>query len=218
MINNDKKIIALQNKIVDRMLIDIPKLGLNEKTLIVAAKNCNISEGYLGRLLPEGMSDFKKIFFNNINNKMLLKINKYDYSNYKIRDKIFNGVIIRLQIFNKHKLAIKRILISESDKPYNNIKNLWKTADLIWQTAGDKSTDYNYYTKRLLLSWVYISTLLCWLNEKEQDMKNTKLFLNRRINDVLLFGKTSNKLKNSIQNINFTNKIINTLKEIRTIN
>ena len=49
-------------------------------------------------------------------------------------------------------------------------------------------------------------------------MKNTKLFLNRRINDVLLFGKTSNKLKNSIQNINFTNKIINTLKEIRTIN
>ena len=66
MINNDKKIIALQNKIVDRMLIDIPKLGLNEKTLILAAKNCNISEGYLGRLLPEGMSDFKKIFFSDL--------------------------------------------------------------------------------------------------------------------------------------------------------
>ena len=41
MINNDKKIIALQNKIVDRMLIDIPKLGLNEKTLILAAKTTN---------------------------------------------------------------------------------------------------------------------------------------------------------------------------------
>lgn len=38
-------------------------------------------------------------------------------------------------------------------------KNIWQTADIIWLFAGDKSTDFNHYTKRTLLSGVYVATV-----------------------------------------------------------
>lgn len=39
------------------------------------------------------------------------------------------------------------------------MKTTWKTADIIWIFAGDKSTDFNYYSKRLLLSGIYTATV-----------------------------------------------------------
>ena len=45
----------------------------------------------------------------------------------------------------------------------------------------------------------------------------TKLFLDRRINEVLLFGKTSRKLKESISSLQFTEKILDLIKNLRTI-
>lgn len=213
--NSKNQFLKLRKKILNQILIDIEEFGFNEKTLLISSKKCNISNGYLGRIFPEGVSELRSFFFEEINKKMLKKINKIDYSKLRIRDKIFNGVIIRLEILNKNKPAIKRILASEVDKPYNVIKNLWKTSDLIWISAGDNSTDYNYYTKRSLLSWVYISTFLYWLNDNNKNLSKTKIFLNKRIDEVLEFGKNTGKLKSIVNNLNISNNIINILKDFK---
>ena len=60
-------------------------------------------------------------------------------------------------------------------------QNTMKKTDNI-QSLADQVEKLDSLTKRLEL--------------QEQNMKNTKLFLNRRINDVLLFGKTSKKATN----------------------
>lgn len=213
--NSKNQFLKLRKKILNQILIDIEEFGFNEKTLLISSKKCNISNGYLGRIFPEGVSELRSFFFEEINKKMLKKINKIDYSKLRIRDKIFNGVIIRLEILNKNKPAIKRILASEVNKPYNVIKNLWKTSDLIWISAGDNSTDYNYYTKRSLLSWVYISTFLYWLNDNNKNLSKTKIFLNKRIDEVLEFGKNTGKLKSIVNNLNISNNIINILKDFK---
>jgi ubiquinone biosynthesis protein COQ9 len=62
---------------------------------------------------------------------------------------------------------------------------LYRTVDAIWYAAGDKATDYNFYTKRALLAGVYSSTLLFWLNDKSEDSSATWAFLERRIGEVL---------------------------------
>ena len=213
--NSKNQFLKLRKKILNQILIDIEEFGFNEKTLLISSKKCNISNGYLGRIFPEGISELRSFFFEEINKKMLKKINKIDYSKLRIRDKIFNGVIIRLEILNKNKPAVKRILASEVDKPYNVIKNLWKTSDLIWISAGDNSTDYNYYTKRSLLSWVYISTFLYWLSDNNKNLSKTKIFLNKRIDEVLEFGKNTGKLKSIVNNLNISNNIINILKDLK---
>ena len=97
------------------------------------------------------------------------------------------------------------------------MNRLWKTSDIIWKLAGDQSTDFNHYTKRILLSWVYLTTFICWTKDRDKNFQETKLFLDRRINEVLLFGKTSRKLKESISSLQFTEKILDLIKNLRTI-
>ena len=218
MVDSEKEFIKLKKKMLNQVLIIAKDSGFNEKTLKLSAKNVNISEGLVGRLFPEGIEDIKKYFFEETDKEMLKNIKKYDYSKYRIRDKIFNGVIVRLKILNKNKEVIKKILATETNNPVNSMKHLWKTSDLIWTTAGDNSTDYNYYTKRLLLSWVYTSTLLCWVNDKDKKLSKTKLFLDRRIDEVLAFGKNSGKLKNIFNNMNISEKIISMVKKFKTNN
>ena len=44
----------------------------------------------------------------------------------------------------------------------------------MWRTSGDSSTDFSFYTKRVILSGVYVSTLMFWLND-ETDNYETKV-------------------------------------------
>lgn len=206
-----------RKKILKQALIDINTYGFNENMLIHVAENCNLSKGTLGRLFPEGIYELKEYFFNQTDIEMLKKIKQKENKDIRIRDKIYNGVIIRLEIFQKNKDSIKHIFVSESSSPIKSIKNLWNTADLIWRSAGDTSTDYNHYTKRLLLSWVYLSTLLCWFNDKSKNIEETKLFLNRRIDEVLKFGKTSASIKSRISDFNIFNKLISVIKNLKSI-
>jgi ubiquinone biosynthesis protein COQ9 len=60
--------------------------------------------------------------------------------------------------------------------------------DAIWHAAGDTSTDYNFYTKRMLLAGVYSATLLFWLNDESEDFAATWAFLDRRIGEVVRIG------------------------------
>ena len=61
----------------------------------------------------------------------------------------------------------------------------WRTADLMWRIAGDTSTDFNHYTKRMTLGAVYGSTLLVWLDDQSEGWADTAAFLDRRIDDVM---------------------------------
>ncbi len=65
----------------------------------------------------------------------------------------------------------------------------WRSADLMWRLAGDTATDYNHYSKRLILSGVYTATLLAWLDDQSEGWADTAAFLDRRLADVMRFEK-----------------------------
>ena len=54
-----------------------------------------------------------------------------------------------------------------------------------WRIAGDTSTDFNHYTKRMTLGAVYGSTLFVWLDDQSEGWMETAAFLDRRIDDVM---------------------------------
>jgi len=74
---------------------------------------------------------------------------------------------------------------------------IWATADLIWETLGDTSTDFNWYSKRVILSAVYSSTVLFWLGDESPGHRDTRAFLDRRIENVLQFEKAKGKLRDT---------------------
>lgn len=62
-------------------------------------------------------------------------------------------------------------------------------ADECWFHAGDRSTDLNWYTRRMLLMGVYAVTETYWLTDSSPGKADTWQFLDRRLADVTLFGR-----------------------------
>jgi len=119
--------------------------------------------------------------------RMLDALEKQSLAAMKVREKIAAGVRLRLELLEPHREAVRRGLAFFA-LPQNGplaLKCLYRTVDAIWYAAGDRATDYNFYTKRLLLAGVYTSTLLVWLNDGSEGRVETWAFLDRRIAEVL---------------------------------
>ena len=109
----------------------------------------------------------------------------------KIRAKIRALVWRRLEIMGPAREAVRRglaILAMPQNLPLA-LRISWRSADLMWRIAGDTSTDFNHYTKRMTLGAVYGSTLLVWLDDQSEGWADTGSFLDRRIEDVMRFEK-----------------------------
>jgi ubiquinone biosynthesis protein COQ9 len=120
----------------------------------------------------------------------------------KIREKIRSIIWRRLEIMSPAREAIRRALTILA-MPQNVLLALragWRTADLMWRIAGDTSTDFNHYTKRMTLGAVYGSTLLIWLDDESEGRKETASFLDRRISDVMRFEKFKGEWRGSSDN------------------
>jgi ubiquinone biosynthesis protein COQ9 len=98
-----------------------------------------------------------------------------------------------------HKEAVRRAatLFALPIHAPDGAKLVWGTADAIWNALGDTSRDYNWYTKRAILSGVYSSTTLFWLGDQSEAGDATWKFLDRRIEDVMRFEKTKSRLKDN---------------------
>jgi ubiquinone biosynthesis protein COQ9 len=109
----------------------------------------------------------------------------------KIREKIRAIIWRRLEIMGPAREAIRRalaILAMPQNLPLA-LRISWRSADRMWRIAGDTSTDFNHYTKRMTLGAVYGSTLLVWLDDQSEGWKATAEFLDRRIDDVMKIEK-----------------------------
>jgi ubiquinone biosynthesis protein COQ9 len=121
----------------------------------------------------------------------------------KIREKIREMVWRRLEIMGPAREAVRpalAILAMPRNLPLA-LSISWRTADLMWRIAGDTSTDFNHYTKRLTLGAVYGSTLLAWLDDQSEDWADTAAFLDRRIDDVMRFEKFKAEWRGSSEHL-----------------
>jgi ubiquinone biosynthesis protein COQ9 len=109
----------------------------------------------------------------------------------KIRVKIRSLVWRRLEVMGPAREAVRRalaILAMPQNVPLA-LRISWRTVDVMWRIAGDTSTDFNHYTKRMTLGALYGSTLLVWLDDQSEGWAETAAFLDRRIDDVMRFEK-----------------------------
>jgi ubiquinone biosynthesis protein COQ9 len=112
-------------------------------------------------------------------------------SGLKIRDKIRALVWRRLEIMAPAREAVRRAL-SILAMPQNialALRISWRSVDAMWRIAGDTSTDFNHYTKRMTLAAVYGSTMLVWLDDRSEELSETASFLDRRIDDAMKIEK-----------------------------
>ena len=193
-----------RNKILLRLLKNITEYEDFDDALLSTLSQLKINQDKFydikQDLVPKGLSSLMKEL-NLIINQIIDKEQKPSkFKNYKINEKIKYFVIRRLMVFQN--LVDKRKFFKKILKPnmiFSSNKTLFKIADEIWFLAGDKSTDYNYYTKRIILMNIYAITFSFFVFDNSKDLERTKKFLDKEISAVLKFGNLKNKLKKSIK-------------------
>lgn len=153
---------------------------------------------------PNNFQSFIIEYINKVNEE-LLKVSKKKIENKGVSDKIFTLVIERLIILSKYKIANKKIfrfLCLPQNIIFSN-KILFKIADEIWFISGDRSLDFNFYSKRFILMNIYLATFIFWINDDSINLEMTKEFLKKQIKKTSVIGKYKVLLKNLISKFNF---------------
>ena len=160
------KILELTKKIVS---ID----GWSEDVLEKLV-NKNINNSELAYYYPNGYKDILKFSLDEINYSLEKIISKTNIINLPLNKRIKKILMTRLEILNKDKKFFNKtfnhLILPQNTKILT--KSLYKSVDTMWYLAGDNSTDFNFYTKRLILSGIYVSTLLIFFNKNIEEAEN----------------------------------------------
>ena len=177
-------------------------------------------------LFKNGSIDFIDIFSEMIDLEVKENYNSIEPKPERVPEKIKKIIMIRLNLCQKYKEAV-RSSISLSAIPVNtkiSLNILYRTCNSIWRIAGDKSTDFSFYTRRISLAAVYTSTLLFWLNDKSNNNVETEFFLDRRLYDVSKISSLKKpfsefkKYTNNFDVIKNTTKIKSVFSFLKKIN
>jgi ubiquinone biosynthesis protein COQ9 len=68
----------------------------------------------------------------------------------------------------------------------------------MWRAAGDRSSDFSYYTKRATLAGVYGATFAYWLSDSSEGHQATWTFLGHRIDNVMQFERLKGAAKDAM--------------------
>jgi ubiquinone biosynthesis protein COQ9 len=165
--------------------------GWSDKALDMAASELGVPADRARLCFPGGPVDMIDAWFDAIDLAMAKAFPLERISKMKIRERIRNLVLCRIEVINPHKEALRRALaiLAHPQNAMTAAKLAWRAADRMWRIAGDRATDFNHYSKRGILSALYMSTLLVYLDDDSGDVATTQGFLNRRIDDVMMFEK-----------------------------
>lgn len=169
----------------------VPFDGWSQKTLSAAARDSGYSEGAADLYFPGGVLEVIRFWSKQCDVQAQQALAEQDLSALKIREKVTQGVLLRLQAIGRHDIAAKRAMsrLLFPDAIGQGPAQLWASADMIWRAIGDTSTDMNYYSKRAILSGVLGSSLISWLGDNSADKADARAFLDARIANVMQFEK-----------------------------
>ena len=199
----------LKKNILKEAKKHIIKNGWNENLFNLIAKNRKFNINDIKSLFQEDYTSLLKFYLEELNNGFILKAKKLNLKNFRTHIKIRELILLRLNLYQKEKKIIKKTYFSLLLPKHFNISSyaLYKTVNEIWFLAGDKSTDFNFYSKRAILSTIYSSVIFHWINN--DDINLTKLFLDKQLLRVSKIPIVKGKIKN------FSSQLPNGLKIYR---
>ena len=206
-------------EVLKLMLTALPNVafdGWSNSTFVAACREADISERKARLFCPRGALDLAIAFHKWGDDQFETAFTKKKISELKVREKIRKAVELRIKLASD-KEAVRRgvVLFALPIYAFEGSRLIWDTSDLIWELIGDNSEDYNWYSKRAILSAVYASTVLYWLGDNSEGSEETWHFLDRRIEDVMKFETAKVQLKTNKFTKEFnglTGKFLKTIK------
>jgi ubiquinone biosynthesis protein COQ9 len=171
-----------------------------------AASAQGVEPGLAQLAFDQGAMDMIEAWISHIDAQMIEAFPPERIAAMKIRERITALVAFRFEAVAHQREALRRAtaILALPSNLGRAAKLSWRTADLMWRLAGDTATDYNHYSKRMILSGVYGSTLMAFLDDESADFADTHAFLGRRIDNVMQFEKAKAKWTKGGESLSLT--------------
>ena len=158
--------------------------------------NSKEKEKLLNNVFPKGYESLNKELNVLINSMMDKSKKPNNFKKLRLNEKIKYFVTKRLQLTDEI-LDLKKLakINLKFKSPKNYLKILFNISDEIWFLAGDKSLDFNFYSKRFILMNIYLNSFLYLISQKHTDFNSLENFVEKQIKAVLIFGKLKSKFR-----------------------
>jgi ubiquinone biosynthesis protein COQ9 len=177
-----------RDRALDAMLSHVPFDGWTRQSLRLGLADAGMPEDEADLLFPGGAIDMVEAFCDLADRRM--EQEAASIAETRVSARVRAVIALRLRQNHPHKEAIRRAIAVLAFP--GNVRAATgcaaRTVDAIWRTAGDRSADFSWYTKRAILGSVYSATLLFWLRDFSEDDAETLAFLDRRLAGVGRIG------------------------------
>jgi ubiquinone biosynthesis protein COQ9 len=179
----------VRDAVLAHALAEIGAHGFSDDALTAAAEKADVSPAELKAAFPNGGASLVEAFSHWADERMAERMR--DDNAERMRERVAHAVRARLDALAPHKDAARRAaaFLAQPQNAPLAASLMMRSVDLMWRAAGDRSSDFSYYTKRALLGAVYGATLIHWLSDSSEDHAETWAFLDARIDDVMQIEK-----------------------------
>ena len=176
----------MEQSVLDAAVERAPRLGWNAALVQAACAASGLSLGDEELLLPNGARDLAALLSRRHDAQALQALG--DPAGLKIRERISRAVSARLDAAAADQDAAKRCaaFLALPTNADLGVKLAWESADHLWNWAGDTATDWNHYSKRVILSGILIPALTMRLFDGPE---RADAFVAARIDNVMTFEK-----------------------------
>lgn len=177
-------------RLVEAALAHVAFDGWSPATFAAAVAETGMREDHARTLAPRGAVDLACAYHRQGDAAMLQALRAADLQGMGTTARVTFAIRARIAAVTD-KEAVRRgtTLFSLPQHAAEGARLMWGTADAIWTGVGDRSDDYNWYTKRATLAGVYGATVLYWLGDETPGSQGTDAFIDRRIADVIRIEK-----------------------------
>jgi ubiquinone biosynthesis protein COQ9 len=193
---------ALRDRLLDAALDEAAFSGWNDGCVERARESAGLSAGEAMLAAPRGALDLVDAWFDRAERAMERAISDCPPGT-KIRARATIAVRSRLEAMAPHKESLRRaaLFLAMPQNVPDAAKIGWRAADRAWKAMGDPSTDFNFYSKRMILTGVHGATLAFWLQDDSDDSNETWAFLDRRIENVMGIEKVKAQIGGLVNKI-----------------
>ncbi|MEM1385411.1 MAG: COQ9 family protein [Pseudomonadota bacterium] len=188
----DDHLSSARQRLIEAALPHVVFDGWSRASLSQAVQETGIDQATADLAFPRGGVDMAIGFHRMMDDALVAELDGAELARMRIRERITHAVRRRIELIAPHREAVRRAATLLALPIYTplGMRAIWDTADRIWTACGDTATDYNWYTKRAILTSVYSATVLYWLGDDSSESAASWSFLDRRIEDVMQFEKT----------------------------
>lgn len=155
----------LSHRLMQQLLENVSESGWTIETLLKSLNNLDLPEVDAQLIMRGDPINLIQLFDDWINEQVVELLDLENYKQLKVHEKIQCLLSLKFKVMHPHKDAVQKgiYLFKNPNAVQKSIGLIIETVSKMWYEAGDQSTDFNYYTKRAVLFFVYMRVFIIWL-------------------------------------------------------